>query len=129
MTRWMWILRRGTLWLFWDITVRESLHLPSILTGYYCPRKGRSGFRIWIRRRISISGMCARRQEWCSRTRITRLSEILWRKMWALVRKTWVCLPRKSGVGWMRAWRPWGWVLTGWNPRISSPEDKSRGWR
>ena len=31
-----------------------------------------------------------------------------YRKMWALARKTWVCLPRKSGVGWMRAWRPWG---------------------
>ncbi len=40
-----------------------------------------------------------------SRTRITRSSEMWWKRMSALDRKIWVSRPMKSGNGWRRALR------------------------
>ena len=81
----------------------HNLPLPSISMGFCSPPKGPFGFRTWIQRKKNISGMCERQQVWYSKTRIIRLLEISWRRMWALDRKTWECPPRKSGAGWRKS--------------------------
>ena len=59
---------------------------------------------VWISG-MNTSGRCPylgysqRPQAWCSRTRITRSSATLWRRMWDLARRIWECLRMKSGAG------------------------------
>ena len=45
------------------------------------------------------SGISGRQPGWCSRTRTTRLSDRLWKRMWDSDRKIWESPQRKSGSG------------------------------